>query len=61
VVTLDLRRTRIVGVSPRKLRLVLALRFRRRLAGERFRVRVQANDRGGRNQEEELGRLRLVR
>jgi hypothetical protein len=61
LVALDLRRTRIVNVNRRKIRLVLAVRFRRRLAGERFRVRVQANDRSGRNQEEELGSLRLVR
>jgi Tol biopolymer transport system component len=61
LVTLDLRRTRVVNVDRRKIRLVLALRFPRRLAGQRFRVRVQANDRGGRNEEEALGRLRLVR
>jgi hypothetical protein len=61
LLTLDLKRTRIVGVNRRKLRLVLALRFRRKLAGQRFRVRAQADDRRGRNQEDELGRLRLLR
>jgi dipeptidyl aminopeptidase/acylaminoacyl peptidase len=58
--TLDLRRTRIVAVDRRKLKLVLALRFHGNFAGQRFRVRAQADDRRGRNQEDELGRLRLL-
>jgi dipeptidyl aminopeptidase/acylaminoacyl peptidase len=59
--TLDLKRTRVVGVNRRKLKLVLALRFRRHLAGQRFRLRAQADDRRRRNQEDELGQLRVVR
>jgi hypothetical protein len=72
--TLDLARTRAVGVNRKKLRLDLALRFRARLngngfriAGRRLRIRVQADTRKGRrggkarNQEEELGRLLVLR
>jgi len=66
--TLDLARTRFVGVNKKKLRLDLALRFRSRLkgtkfriAGKRLRIRVQADTHGGRNQEEELGRLKVLR
>jgi Tol biopolymer transport system component len=68
LLTLDLEHSRAIGVSSKKLRLVLPLRFRARiaghgfrLAGRRLRVRVQANDRRGRNQEEELGRLKVLR
>jgi Tol biopolymer transport system component len=61
LLTLDLRRSRIVNVNRRTLRLVLALRFRPSVAGERFRLRAQANDLRGRNQEDELGRLRVIR
>jgi Tol biopolymer transport system component len=61
LLSLDLRRSRIVGVDKRKLKLVLAIRFPRKLAGERLRIRAQADDSRGRNQEDELGRLRLTR
>ena len=61
LLSLDLRKTRVVNVNKKKVRLVLAIRFPRRLAGQRFRVRVQANDRRGRSQEEWLGRLRVLR
>jgi dipeptidyl aminopeptidase/acylaminoacyl peptidase len=61
LLTLDLRRSRIVGVDRKKLKLVLALRFSRKLAGERLRIRAQADDIRGRNQEDELGRLQLIR
>lgn len=59
--TLDLRRTRVIGVNRRKIKLALALRFRPSVVGERFRLRAQANDFGGRNQEDEIGRLRVTR
>jgi Tol biopolymer transport system component len=65
--TLNLRRTRAVGINRKRIRLVLAVRFRRkvkgypfRLAGKRLRIRAQANTRRGRNQEEELRGLRIL-
>jgi WD40-like Beta Propeller Repeat len=59
LLTLDLGRTKVVAVSKKTIRLELAVRFRRRFAGERFRVRVQADDSSGRSQDEELRALRL--
>ena len=61
LLTLDLRRTRVTGLSRRKLRLVLALASPGAWRASAFRLRAQAEDRRGRNQEDELGRLRLVR
>jgi hypothetical protein len=58
--TLDLKRTRVIGVNRRKIKLVLAVRFNRNLRGARFRLRAQADDRRGRNQEDELGFLRVT-
>ena len=58
--TLDLRRTRVVELSRKTLRLDLAVRLPRSLAGKRLRVGVQALDRDGKNQAEHLGRLRVV-
>jgi Tol biopolymer transport system component len=68
LLTLNVERSRAIGVDRKRLRLVLALRFHPRIAGHGFRLvgrrlraRVQANDRGGRNQEEELGHLTILR
>ena len=61
LLTLNLRRSRIVKVSKRTLQLNLAVRFSRRFAGRVLRVRVQADDRDGRSQDEELGRIRIRR
>lgn len=67
-VALDLDRTKVVGVNTKKLSLLLALRFRARVRGDGFRlarrklrVRVQASSKSGRNQEEEFGRLKILR
>jgi dipeptidyl aminopeptidase/acylaminoacyl peptidase len=57
---LDLRRTRIVNVDRRTLRLDLALRVARSHAG-RWRVGVQALGAEGGNQAERLGMLRVAR
>ena len=59
--TLDLRRTRIVNVSPKTLRLELAVRFSRAAGGGTYDVSVQANDVDGRSQDEPLGRLAVRR
>ena len=69
---LDLDRTRVVPEGTRTIRLDLALRFRSKVAGTEFdllekklRLRAQANTRKKgqgklRNQEDELGRLKIL-
>jgi WD40-like Beta Propeller Repeat len=61
VLTLDLRKTTIQHVDDKTLRLDLAIRLPRSLAGIALRVGVQALDRDGRNQAERLGGVRVTR
>src|SRR5262245_11678763 len=56
----DLGRSKIVHVNMRTIELVLAVRVARAAAG-RWRVDVQADDYDVKNQEEALGRLRVLR
>jgi hypothetical protein len=48
-------------VSPKTLRLELAVRFANAAGGGTYDVLVQANDIGGSSQDERLGRLTIRR
>lgn len=61
LLSLDLRRSRIVAVTKRTLRLELAVRFTPEFGDQTLRVRVQADDRRGRNQDEELATIAIRR
>lgn len=65
-ITLDLERTKVVGVKHEEAEAAAGPPLPRagqgrRLPPRKLRVRVQASSNSGRNQEDELGRLKILR